>query len=54
MTARPWDPEAAEEIAARYADKEGALLPLLHEIQHTFGCVPEAAVPIAAALPPTV
>jgi formate dehydrogenase subunit gamma len=43
-----WDPEAAAEIAARYAGKEGALLPLLHELQRTFGCVPDAAAPIAA------
>jgi formate dehydrogenase subunit gamma len=48
MASNRWDPEAAAEIAARHAGNEGALLPLLHEVQHTFGCVPDAAVPIIA------
>ncbi|MBL8551678.1 MAG: formate dehydrogenase subunit gamma [Hyphomonadaceae bacterium] len=43
-----WDPEIAAEIARRHAGKEGALLPLLHDLMHEFGCVPDAAVPIAA------
>ncbi|NKN37006.1 formate dehydrogenase subunit gamma [Agrobacterium sp. a22-2] len=29
-------------------DLEGPLLPILHEIQHTFGYVPEAAKPVIA------
>jgi formate dehydrogenase subunit gamma len=37
------------EIAAAHAGREGALLPILHEVQATFGHVPEAAVPVIAA-----
>jgi formate dehydrogenase subunit gamma len=43
-----WNPEIAAEIAAAHAGREGALLPLLHELQATFGCVPDAAVPVVA------
>ena len=38
----------AEEIArlvARHAGRRGALLPLLHDVQAVFGCIPDAAVP---------
>ena len=28
--------------------REGAALPILHALQHVFGCVPEAAVPLVA------
>jgi formate dehydrogenase subunit gamma len=28
--------------------REGAALPVLHALQHVFGCVPEAAVPMVA------
>lgn len=38
-------------LLARHADTPGALLPLLHEVQHARGFVPSEAVPaIAAAL----
>jgi formate dehydrogenase subunit gamma len=43
-----WNPETAAEIAAAHAGREGALLPLLHELQATFGCIPDAAVPVVA------
>ena len=43
-----WSPERTVEIIARLADLEGPLLPILHEIQATFGHVPAAAVPILA------
>ena len=43
-----WDPAAAEAIVARWADAEGPLLPILHDIQATFGCVPAEAVPLIA------
>src|SRR5262245_36609756 len=43
-----WSPETAAEIAAAYADREGALLPLLHDLHAVFGCIPEAATPIVA------
>lgn len=44
----PWTPARAVEIIAAHADLEGPLLPILHEIQAVFGCVPAQAVPIIA------
>lgn len=44
----PWNAQRAVEIIARHVDREGALLPILHELQETFGCVPDAATPILA------
>ena len=44
----PWNAERAGEIIAGKAHMEGAVLPILHELQETFGCVPEAAVPLVA------
>lgn len=39
------------EIIAAHAGQEGALLPILHDLQHEFGFIPEGAqAPIAAAL----
>ena len=39
------------EICAAHANREGPLLPILHEVQHTFGCVDAAAeAQIAEAL----
>ena len=39
------------EIIADHADKEGPLLPILHDVQHAFGCVDaEAEAVIAKAL----
>jgi formate dehydrogenase subunit gamma len=41
----------ADEIArlvARHANRRGALLPLLHDVQAVFGYVPDAAVPAIA------
>jgi formate dehydrogenase subunit gamma len=43
-----WTVERASEIIAERAHMEGAVLPILHEMQETFGCVPEAAVPLIA------
>ena len=43
-----WNAERAAAIAAEQVRREGALLPLLHELNHAFGHVPEAAVPIIA------
>lgn len=42
----PWSAE--REIIARYRHLEGAALPILHALQETFGCVPEAAVSLVA------
>src|SRR5262249_30271114 len=44
-----WNAERAHEIIARHKHRPGAALPILHELQETFGCVPEAAVPLVAA-----
>ena len=44
----PWNVERAGEIIAAKAHMEGATLPILHELQEIFGCVPEAAVPLIA------
>src|SRR5262245_66019505 len=44
----PWNADRADEIIARYRHVEGATLPILQALQDTFGCVPEAAVPLVA------
>jgi len=44
-----WDEAETLEIAGRHAHREGPLLPILHEIQETFGCVPRDAIPVIAA-----
>lgn len=50
-TRTAWNEAQAAEIIARHAATQGALLPLLHDLQHAFGCVPDPAVPtIARAL----
>jgi formate dehydrogenase subunit gamma len=41
------DPEIARILAA-HADREGSLLPILHDIQAAFGHVPESAIPAIA------
>jgi len=52
MTARtpltPWSDTRATEVAAGYADMPGGLLPLLQELQATFGFIADSAVPIVA------
>ncbi len=45
---QPFTTERAVEIIAAHADQEGALLPVLHALQHAFGHVPDEAVPIVA------
>jgi formate dehydrogenase subunit gamma len=44
----PFSVERTSEIAAGLASLEGPLLPILHEVQHAFGHIPEAAVPVIA------
>lgn len=44
----PWNAERASKIIAQRRHLEGAALPILHALQETFGCVPEAAVPLVA------
>jgi len=36
------------DILARHAGREGALLPVLHDVQAALGCVPDEAVPVIA------
>ena len=45
---QPWSPEAVGQIVARHRQREGALLPVLHDIQDSFGYVPGEAIPIIA------
>lgn len=39
---------AVRDILARHAGEDGALLPVLHDVQHALGCVPPGAVPVIA------
>jgi formate dehydrogenase subunit gamma len=43
-----WNEAQAREIIRRHSAREGALLPILHDIQAAFGCVPAEAVPLIA------
>lgn len=48
---RQFDETVLNEILERHARRDGALLPILHDVQEQFGCVPADAVPhIAGAL----
>lgn len=44
----PWSAERASGLIGELSTLEGATLPILHALQETFGCVPEAAVPLVA------
>ena len=43
-----WNETQAREIIRRHTAREGALLPILHDVQAAFGCVPAEAVPLIA------
>ena len=43
-----WNEAQASEIIGRHSAREGALLPILHDVQAAFGCVPGEAVPFIA------
>jgi formate dehydrogenase subunit gamma len=45
---KPWDPGLAQPLIDAHKDLEGPLLPILHAMQDTFGCVPREAVPLIA------
>jgi formate dehydrogenase subunit gamma len=47
-TFEPWSAERTAQIIAEHRGLGGPLLPILHAVQQTFGCVPESAVPIIA------
>jgi formate dehydrogenase subunit gamma len=43
-----WGEVRGREIIDQHAGREGPLLPILHDLQATFGCIPSAAVPFVA------
>ena len=43
-----WNPERAAEIVEAHSGRLGALLPILHDLQAAFGCVPPEATPFLA------
>lgn len=43
-----WNETDAAEILRRHEGREGPLLPILHDIQTAFGCIPAPAVPFIA------
>jgi formate dehydrogenase subunit gamma len=43
-----WNPEIATERIAAHLHREGPLMPILHDLQETFGCVPLEAEPLIA------
>jgi len=43
-----WNESQAREILRRHVRREGALLPLLHDVQAAFGHIPGPAVPFIA------
>lgn len=43
-----WSEAQADDIVRRHEGREGALLPILHDVQEAFGCVPAEAVPFIA------
>ena len=43
-----WTEAEVEEILRRHAERQGALLPILNDVQAAFGHVPDGAVPIVA------
>ncbi|MCW6511621.1 formate dehydrogenase subunit gamma [Lichenifustis flavocetrariae] len=48
MSHESWAPERAAEVIAAHVSLDGATLPILHALQHTFGYVPTDAVPMIA------
>jgi formate dehydrogenase subunit gamma len=43
-----WDEAEASRIIGRHSGREGPLLPILHDLQATFGCIAPAAVRLVA------
>lgn len=46
--AAAWDEAEAIDIIRRHDGREGSMLPILHDLQAVFGCVPPAAVRLVA------
>lgn len=49
VTSEPWDAQRGAEIIAEYKSAEGPTMVILHALQHAFGYVPEAAIPMIAS-----
>ena len=47
-SAATWSDAAAREIIRRHVGREGPLLPILHDLQSTFGFIPAEAVSVVA------
>jgi formate dehydrogenase subunit gamma len=43
-----WNSDLALEVIKPHIGRDGALLPILHDLQVTFGWIPEPAVPLVA------
>jgi formate dehydrogenase subunit gamma len=43
-----WSTQTASAIIGSHAGREGALLPILHDLQECFGYIPEPAIPMVA------
>jgi formate dehydrogenase subunit gamma len=43
-----WDEAQAADILRRHRGRDGALLPILHDIQAAYGCIPQEALPFIA------
>ena len=43
-----WREDLAREIIANHAHRQGPVLPILHDVQRTFGYVPEPVIPMIA------
>ena len=48
VASRPWDEKQAAEIIAAHRDVPGAMLPVLHALQDSFGYIDPAAIPLVA------
>lgn len=48
LPVRPWSEAECLAVIGKHEDVEGALLPLLHDLQEAFGWIPDAAVPLVA------
>jgi len=49
MSAQPIDRDVLTAILADHSDEPGALLPLLHDVQHAFGHIPAECIETIAA-----
>ncbi len=41
--------QTVEAVIARHRNDLGALMPVLHDLQHQYSCIPKAAIPLIAA-----